>query len=167
MVCVFYHNKEKSERVLFLQFHFCRQKHTYKVKIGEDSSTKDERERIYSSFKNSHLFLSNLFLEASKEESSPSWANAIPSSHNSKGASQLVLVVKNSPASAGEIRDAVSIPGSGRFPGRGHSNPLWYSCLENPMDKGAWEATVHRVAKSQIWLKWLSMHSAKKLRLLW
>ena len=59
-------------------------------------------------------------------------------SHHSKGASQLALVVKNSPASAGDIRDAVSIPGSGRFPGRGHSNPLWYSCLENPMDKGAW-----------------------------
>lgn len=61
MVCVFYHNKEKSERVLYLQFHFCRQKHTYKVKTGEDSSTKDERERIYSSFKNSHLFLSNFY----------------------------------------------------------------------------------------------------------
>ena len=48
------------------------------------------------------------------------------------------------------------IPGSERSPGGGHSNPLQYSCLENPMDRRAWWATVHRVAKSQTWLKWLS-----------
>ena len=52
-----------------------------------------------------------------------------------------------------------SIPGSERFPGGGHGNPLWYSCLENPMDRGAWQATVHRVAKSRTQLKRLSMHS--------
>ena len=46
-------------------------------------------------------------------------------------------------------RDTGSIPGLGRSPGRGHGNPLQYSCLENPMDRGAWRATVHRVAKSQ------------------
>ena len=61
----------------------------------------------------------------------------------------MVLVVKNPSASAGDVRDVGSIPGLGRFPGRGHGNPLQYSCLENPMDKGAWQATVHRVAKSQ------------------
>ena len=44
--------------------------------------------------------------------------------------------------------DVVSIPGSGRFPGGGHGNPVQYSCLENPMDRGTWGATVHRVAKS-------------------
>ena len=55
-------------------------------------------------------------------------------------------VVKNMPASTG---DAVSIPGSGRSPGGGNSNPLQYSCLENPMGRGAWRATVHGVAKSQ------------------
>ena len=62
---------------------------------------------------------------------------------------QVVLVVKNSPANAGHIRDSGLIPGSGRFPGRGHGNPLQYSCLENPMDRGARKATVYRVAKSQ------------------
>ena len=53
-------------------------------------------------------------------------------------------------------RDAGSIPGLGRSPGEGNGNPLQYSCLENPMDGGAWWATVHGVAKSQIQLKWLS-----------
>ena len=61
------------------------------------------------------------------------------------GASQMALVVKNLPANAGDVRDASSIPGSGR----GHSNSLQYSCLENSMDRGAWKATVHGVAKSQ------------------
>ena len=56
---------------------------------------------------------------------------------------------KESACSAGASRDAGSIPGSGRSPGGGYGNPLQYSCLENPMDKGAWQATVHRVAKSQ------------------
>ena len=58
---------------------------------------------------------------------------------------QVVLVVKNLPANAGDIRDMDSTPGSGRFPRGGHSNPLQYSCLENPMDRGAWRDTVHRV----------------------
>ena len=57
-------------------------------------------------------------------------------------------VVKNLPANAGDIRDMGSIPESGRSPGKGHGNSLQYSCLENPMDRGAWRATVHRVAKS-------------------
>ena len=62
--------------------------------------------------------------------------------------SQVVLVVKNRPASAGDLRDVGSIPGSGRPPGEGNGNPLQYSCLENPMDREAWWATVHGVAKS-------------------
>ena len=64
------------------------------------------------------------------------------------GASWVVLVVKNPFANAGDIRDGDSIPGSGRSPGRGRGNPLQYSCLENPVDRGAWQATVHGVAKS-------------------
>ena len=64
-------------------------------------------------------------------------------------ATQVVLVVKNPPANAGDIRDAVFIPESGRSPGGGHGNPLQYSCLENPMDRGAWRATVQRVTKSR------------------
>ena len=58
-------------------------------------------------------------------------------------------VVKNLPASAGDSGDANSIPGSGRSPGEGNSNPLQYSCLENSMDREAWQATVHAIAKSQ------------------
>ena len=58
-------------------------------------------------------------------------------------------MVKNSPANAGDIRDTGSIPGSGKSPGGGHDNPVQYSCLENPMDRGAWQATVHETAKSQ------------------
>ena len=73
----------------------------------------------------------------------------------------MALVVKNLPANAGDIRDVGSIPGSGRFPRAGHGNPIQYSCLENPMDRGAWWATVHRVAKSQTQLKQLSMHTCK------
>ena len=61
-------------------------------------------------------------------------------------------VLKNSPANAGDTRVVGLIPGSGRSPGEGHGNPLQYSCLENPMDRGTWRATVHGFAKSQTWL---------------
>ena len=57
-------------------------------------------------------------------------------------------MVKNPPANAGGIRDVGLIPGSGRFPGGGRGNTLQYSCLENSMDRGAWQAAVHRVAQS-------------------
>ena len=70
--------------------------------------------------------------------------------------SQVALVVKNPPANAGDIRDTDSIPRSGRSPGGGHSNPLQYSCSENPMDRRAWWATVHGVMKSRTQLKQLS-----------
>ena len=52
-------------------------------------------------------------------------------------------MVKNLPADAGDVRDVGSIPGLGRSPGGGHGNPLQYPCLENPLDRGAWQATVH------------------------
>ena len=58
-------------------------------------------------------------------------------------------MVKNSPAKAGNVRDMALIPGSGRSPRGGHGSALQYSCLENPMDRGAWQATVHGVTKSQ------------------
>ena len=61
--------------------------------------------------------------------------------------------VKNLPANAGDVGDVGSIPGSGRSPGGGNGNPLQYSCLKNPNDRGAWQATVHRAAKSQTQLK--------------
>ena len=75
-----------------------------------------------------------------------------------RGASQVVLVVKILPASAGDAGDMGSVPGWGRS-GGGHGNPLWYSCLGNPMDRGAWRATVHRVTKSQARLKQLSTYT--------
>ena len=62
-------------------------------------------------------------------------------------ASQVALAVKNPPANAGDLRVVGSIPDSGRSPGGGHSTPLQYSCLENPMDRGAWWATVCGVAE--------------------
>ena len=72
-------------------------------------------------------------------------------------ASQVALVVKNLPANAKDIRDAISLPGSRRSPGVGNGNTLQYSCLENPMERGAWWATVHEVANSWTQLKQLCM----------
>ena len=66
---------------------------------------------------------------------------------------------KGPPANSGDIREAVSVLGSGRCPDGGHDNPLQYSCLENPMDRGAWRATVYRVTKNRTQLKRLSTHA--------
>ena len=62
--------------------------------------------------------------------------------------SLVVLVVKNLLAHAGDVRDADPIASLGRSPGGGHDNQCQYSCLENPMDRGAWQATVHRIVES-------------------
>ena len=67
--------------------------------------------------------------------------------------SQEAPVIKNLPADAEDVRNSDLIPGSGRSAGGGHGNPLQYSCLEKPMDRGAWQATVLRVAKSRARLK--------------
>ena len=75
------------------------------------------------------------------------------------GASGKKKKKQNLPANAGDIRDVSSIPGSGRSPGGGHGIPLHYSCLENPMDRVAWCAVVHTVAKSRTQLKQLSTHT--------
>ena len=75
----------------------------------------------------------------------------------------MVLVVKNLPVNVGDIRDMGLIAQSRRSPGGGHGNPLQYSCLENPMDKGAWWVIVHKVAKSRTQLKQLSMHVSLKV----
>ena len=65
----------------------------------------------------------------------------------------MVQVVKNLPAKAGEVRDAGLSPESERSPGGGNSNSLQYSCLENPIDRGAWLVAAHSIAKSQTLLK--------------
>ena len=76
---------------------------------------------------------------------------------------QVAVVVRNLPANAGDMRDAGSIPGSGRSSGEGNGSLIQYSCLENSMDKGAWWATVHSVAKSWTQLKQLSTHTYQGL----
>ena len=73
------------------------------------------------------------------------------------------LSSEKSASSAGDVGDASSIPGSGRAPGGGHGNPLQYSCLQNPMDGGGCWAAIHRVAKSQTWLKQLCMPAYLKM----
>ena len=77
--------------------------------------------------------------------------------------SQVALVVENTHANAGDLRDRSSIPGLGRAPERGHDNALHYSCMENPMDRGAWWATVYRVTKSWTRLKWISMQTFSEM----
>ena len=78
----------------------------------------------------------------------------------------MVLVVKNLPANARGIRDMGSIPGWGRSPGEAHGNPSQYSCLENPMNRGAWWTTVYIVWNSHTWLKGLSMQAQIKFSIL-
>ena len=80
------------------------------------------------------------------------------------GLSQVALVVRNLPASAGDMKVTGSIPGLGRSPGEGNGNPLQYSCLENSMDRGAWQVTVCGVANSQTWLS--DFHFLKEI-ILW
>ena len=77
----------------------------------------------------------------------------IEGTYSGKWASQVALVVKNPPANAGDISKMGSIPGLGRSPGGGNGNPPQYSCLEKPMGRGAWWATVHGITKSQTQLK--------------
>ena len=79
------------------------------------------------------------------------------------GASQVALVVKNLPAKARDSGGVTSLLELGRSPGRGHGNPLQYSCLENPMDRGAWRAAVHKVTQSWTWLKRLSTQHSETL----
>ena len=71
-------------------------------------------------------------------------------------------MVKNLPANVEDLKDVDSVSEGGRSPGVGNSNPLQYSCLENPMDREAWKPTVHWVAKSQTGLKRLIMHACVK-----
>ena len=77
-----------------------------------------------------------------------------------QGASQVALVVNNLPVSAGDIRDTSSVPRPGRSPAEWHGNPLQYSSLKNPMDRGVWWTSVHRITKSQTRL---STYAATKI----
>ena len=86
------------------------------------------------------------------KEWSFSSSSAIPLRFTTKWGSLLTQLVKNLPAKTGDTTDKRSIPGSGRSPGERNGNPLQYSCLENSMDRGAWLAVVHGIAKSWTWL---------------
>ena len=77
--------------------------------------------------------------------------------------SRVALMVKNLPTNAGEAEDKGLISGLERSTGGGHGNPLQYSCLENPMDREVWHAIVHKVTKSQTWLRWLIHTHNQKL----
>ena len=79
-------------------------------------------------------------------------------------ASQVLLVVKNLPANAGDVRDLGSIPGSGRSSGGGHGNPLQYSCLENPMYRAAWQAT--SISLQRVGHDWSDLACIQELNLL-
>ena len=81
--------------------------------------------------------------------------------------SQVQLVVKNPPANAGGSRDAGWIPGSRRSPGEGDGNPLPYSCLGNPVDGGAGQATVHGVTKNRTWLSTRWLHDSWQIPTTW
>ena len=98
-----------------------------------------------------HFLLQRIFPHSGIETVSPALQEgSLPLSHLAPRASQVALAVKNLPATAGDVRTVSSIPRSGRSPGGDRGNPLQYPCLENPMDRGAWQATVHRVTKSWI-----------------
>ena len=77
----------------------------------------------------------------------------------------MAVVVKNLPANAEGVRDVGLIPGLGRYPGGGNGKPLKYSCLQNPMDRGAWQATAHAVAKSRTRLSDCHCHCQCHLRI--
>ena len=87
------------------------------------------------------------------------WKSRAYKTCKGKGASQVVLVVKNPPTNAGDTGDSGLIPGLGRSPGGEHGNPFQDSCLENPMYRGTWQATVHRITKSWMQLEELGMNA--------
>ena len=89
------------------------------------------------------------------------WVSLVESRNRSPQGFPGSSVVKSPPAKAGDIRDMGSVAGSGRSPGGGSGSPHQYSGLENPMDRGVWQATVHRVAQSRTRLKRLRMHVLK------
>ena len=135
--------------------YYLKQCWTYCTVNGEKSCTTTHIEFAICSFKKYAYQNNNIyFLQVTKEYTQ----NFPYAEHRGCGwqdknltsASQVALVVKIPPANAGYVKDTNSIPRLGRFPGGGHGNRLQYSCLENPMDRGAWWATVHRITESDM-----------------
>ena len=123
-------------------------------RVPQKSENRTEQSCTWSS--NSTFGFSTLIL-AHIQPLAVSWLFQLPVPCLS---SQIALVVKNPPANAGDAGAMGSFPGSGRSPGGRHGNPFQYSCLENPMERGAWRAMVHKIANSQTRLKRLSTHAA-------
>ena len=138
------HLPNPESNLCLLQFLHCRQILYHWV------TWKDLIMYVHSA--NTTIYIINLIPLIPKYYHDATWASTT-------WASQVVLVVNNPPANAGDIRDMGSIPGSGRSPGGRHGNPLQYSYLENPRDRGAWTATVQRIMQSRAWLKQLSTHA--------
>ena len=107
-----------------------------------------EEDTCFSTSKNVLWFISKCLLLREQY-----WSVRLPKWHSGK----------NSPANVGDTRDAVSIPGSGRYPGEGNGNPLRYSCLENPIDRGGWWATVHGGQRELDKTEWLKYTHSKLL----
>ena len=129
---------------------------------GRDQQTQPTNPKVGSRSKSSWKHLSNKLklvssLQAVSERCEVHICLWIPKRRDR--VSQEVLLVKNLSAKAGTIRDSGSIPGSGRSPGEGHGNPLQYSCLEKPMDRGPCWATFQGATKNWTWLKRLSTHA--------
>ena len=142
-----FHGVAKSQTQLsnsHFQFHL----HNYSIEYSLQDGVK---ENFYIMLQISKIF-QNGFLNLLQQ---------FELTYNIYRASQAVLVVKNPPANAGDIRDVGSISGLGRFPGEGHGNPLHHFCLRNPMDTGAQPTTVHRIAKSRTRRKLLSTLHAR------
>ena len=97
-----------------------------------------------------HGDMSGSALPLASSSSSPASVPPLRFLYQSKVVSQAALVVKNPLANAGDVRDVGSIPEWGRSPGGGHGNTLQFSCLEDSINREAWQAIVHGVAKSQI-----------------
>ena len=96
-------------------------------------------------------------------QKSPSWpSHSIVQTQLAPGASQVALVVRNLPTNAGDIKDVDSIPGLGRSPGEGHGNPLQYSCLENLMDRGAWQAAYSPQGQKELDMTEATQHTCKQ-----
>ena len=125
-------------------------------KVDGSGKLKEEVDKVHIKFTRDLLFLRPIYQNNWIRNSGSRLLLGFIEVYSSHWAFPVVLLVKNLPANAGV---SGSIPGSGRSPGGGHGNLLQYSCLENPMDKATWWATVHRVTKSQTQLKWLSMHT--------
>ena len=109
--------------------------------LWEDFVNTERNVKIYLVIKPLPLVLVKYHMTTGLEKPQAAWFHEMWCDVSASTLNSVALVVKDPPASAGDIRDTDSIPGSGRSPGGGNGNPLQYTCLKGPMDRGAWQAT--------------------------